>query len=230
MRQHADLTFKFSLFRRNRARKSGRPSLFEPSLKVQRDFAHKPIQVEVLPRWYDPQHTEVPPKVLNVPARNQPRPPMRWQQSVRTLPSPRLKPSPAAFLESCRAIAASRRCKPAALGCSCGSGFMGPRRPITFQPAHGSLPWAGFSADHENKKVPISKPAANAQSPSVHAEMRRARIWKSSSEKLSCNRCVMVPRGFPSPASAPGPLKVCPESGPKEGNSALTGRTSPEEP
>jgi len=34
--------FKFSLFRRDRLRKSGRPSLFEPSLKVQRDFAHNP--------------------------------------------------------------------------------------------------------------------------------------------------------------------------------------------
>jgi hypothetical protein len=36
------LPFKFPLFRRDRARKSGRPSLFEPSLKVQRDFAHNP--------------------------------------------------------------------------------------------------------------------------------------------------------------------------------------------
>jgi len=36
------LSFKFSLFWRDRARKSRRPSLFEPSLKVQRDFAHNP--------------------------------------------------------------------------------------------------------------------------------------------------------------------------------------------
>ena len=48
------LPFKFSLFRRDRARKSGGPSLFEPSLKVQRDFAHNPPSgFEVLPRCYD---------------------------------------------------------------------------------------------------------------------------------------------------------------------------------
>src|SRR6202030_1224119 len=40
--------------RRDRARKSGGPTLFELSLKVQRDFAHNPPSgFEVLPRCHD---------------------------------------------------------------------------------------------------------------------------------------------------------------------------------
>jgi hypothetical protein len=39
--------------------------------------------------------------------------------------------------------------------------------------------------DHENRKTPISKPAANAQSPNVQAEMTRARLRRSSSCGIS---------------------------------------------
>jgi hypothetical protein len=43
----------------------------------------------------------------------------------------------------------------------------------------------------QKKKVPMIRPAANAHSPRVHAEMMRAKLRKSVSDKLSCNRCVM---------------------------------------
>jgi hypothetical protein len=41
----------------------------------------------------------------------------------------------------------------------------------------------------------------------VHAEMRRPRLRKSSSEKLSCNRCVMAPRLSQAPQAPPGYLR-----------------------
>jgi hypothetical protein len=38
---------------------------------------------------------------------------------------------------------------------------------------------AGQALDHENRKTPISKPAANAQRPSVQAETTRTRLRRS---------------------------------------------------
>ena len=38
---------------------------------------------------------------------------------------------------------------------------------------------AGQAFDHENRKTPISKPAANAQRPNVQAETTRTRLRRS---------------------------------------------------
>jgi hypothetical protein len=46
--------------------------------------------------------------------------------------------------------------------------------------------------DHQNKKVPIRRPAANAQSPRVQAEMTRARLRRSTSCKVSWDRSVIA--------------------------------------
>ena len=43
----------------------------------------------------------------------------------------------------------------------------------------------GRPLDHENRKTPISKPAANAQRPNVQHEITRRRIRKSSSCGIS---------------------------------------------
>jgi hypothetical protein len=45
--------------------------------------------------------------------------------------------------------------------------------------------------DHENRKTPISKPAANAQRPKVQAETTRTRLRRSSSE-ISWDRSVIA--------------------------------------
>ena len=39
---------------------------------------------------------------------------------------------------------------------------------------------SGRALDHENRKTPISKPAANAQRPNVQAETTRTRLRRSS--------------------------------------------------
>lgn len=88
---------------------------------------------------------------------------------------------------------------------------------------------------HENKKVPIKRPAANAQSPKVHAEIRRKRLRKSVSCKsvscksvscMSCSRWVMQ-RPPAAAASRPREIwtsrqrqaeQVPPDRGPKKGN------------
>ena len=49
---------------------------------------------------------------------------------------------------------------------------------------------AGQALDHENRKTPISKPAANAQRPNVQAETRRTRLWRSS--RISWDRSVIA--------------------------------------
>jgi hypothetical protein len=46
--------------------------------------------------------------------------------------------------------------------------------------------------DHENKKVPISRPTANAQSPRVQTEMTRVRLRRSTSCKASWDRSVIA--------------------------------------
>jgi hypothetical protein len=53
--------------------------------------------------------------------------------------------------------------------------------------ATSSLAAAGQAQkfDHENRKTPISKPAANAQRPNVQAETRRARLRRSASCGIS---------------------------------------------
>lgn len=44
---------------------------------------------------------------------------------------------------------------------------------------------AGQALDHENRKTPISKPAANAQRPNVQAEITRTRLRRSSVRRPS---------------------------------------------
>src|SRR5260221_14358949 len=46
--------------------------------------------------------------------------------------------------------------------------------------------------DHENRKTPISKPAANAQRPNVQAETTRTRLWRSASCGISWDRSVIA--------------------------------------
>jgi hypothetical protein len=46
---------------------------------------------------------------------------------------------------------------------------------------------------YENKKVPISRPAANAQSPRVQADTMRTRLRRSASCAISRDRSVMQP-------------------------------------
>src|SRR5258707_11426127 len=48
----------------------------------------------------------------------------------------------------------------------------------------------GEAVDHENRKTPISKPAANAQRPNVQAETRRTRLWRSCG--ISWDRSVII--------------------------------------
>src|SRR5712671_4913620 len=48
----------------------------------------------------------------------------------------------------------------------------------------------GQALDHENRKTPISKPAANAQRPNVQAETRRTRLWRSCG--ISWDRSVIA--------------------------------------
>ena len=54
--------------------------------------------------------------------------------------------------------------------------------PVTIGIAVGR---AGQALDHENRKTPISKPAANAQRPNVQAETTRARLRRSASCGIS---------------------------------------------
>jgi len=49
----------------------------------------------------------------------------------------------------------------------------------------------GRALDHENRNIPISKPAANAQRPNVQAEITRTRLRRSSSDAISWDRSVM---------------------------------------
>jgi hypothetical protein len=48
----------------------------------------------------------------------------------------------------------------------------------------------GQTLDHENRKTPISKPAANAQRPKVQAEIRRTRLRRSCG--ISWDRSVIA--------------------------------------
>src|SRR5438128_7107067 len=50
--------------------------------------------------------------------------------------------------------------------------------------------WEG-ALDHENKKTPISKPAANAHRPNVQADTTRTRFRRSSCG-ISWDRCVIA--------------------------------------
>jgi hypothetical protein len=83
------LPFKFSLFRRDRARKSGRPSLFEPSLKVQRNLAHNPPSgFEVLPQCYDSTSMKLERSILHGAGESASESPAgRWRQRTREMPS-----------------------------------------------------------------------------------------------------------------------------------------------
>jgi hypothetical protein len=94
---------------RNGARKSGGPTPFELSLKVQRDFAHNPPSgFEVLPRCYD----------LNVHEARKVHLTRRREESAAAglcdgpgrlyRPSARVKPAPAAFRESGRGHSITR--------------------------------------------------------------------------------------------------------------------------
>src|ERR1700738_1683760 len=69
--------------------------------------------------------------------------------------------------------------------------------------------------DHENRKTPISKPAANAHRPNVQAETTRTRFRRSSCG-ISWDRCVIAA----APAVAASPLRgryrpphICPKEG-----------------
>jgi hypothetical protein len=57
--------------------------------------------------------------------------------------------------------------------------------------------------DHENRKVPISNPAANAQRPSVQVETTRTRLRRSSSDAISWDRSVIA--AAPPWQQLPGP-------------------------
>ena len=74
----------------------------------------------------------------------------------------------------------------------------------------------------QKKKVPMIRPAANAHSPRVHAEMMRAKLRKSVSDKLSCNRCVMQRPLRCTPVAMANLESLCeqvpPHRGPKDGN------------
>jgi hypothetical protein len=61
----------------------------------------------------------------------------------------------------------------------------GPGAPKKFDRAWQAL-------DHENRKTPISKPAANAQRPNVQAETTRARLRRSLSCGISSDRSVIA--------------------------------------
>ena len=96
-------SLRLLLIRRHRrygARKSGCPTPFELSLKVQRDFAHNPPSgFEVLPRCYD----------LNVHEARKVHPTRRRGELAAAGPcdgtrSPTAKPSPAALLQSWRSV------------------------------------------------------------------------------------------------------------------------------
>jgi hypothetical protein len=72
------------------------------------------------------------------------------------------------------------------------------------------------ACDHENRKTPISKPAANAHRPNVQAEITRTRFRRSSCG-ISWDRCVIAAP----PAVAASPLRGRyrpPHTCPKEGN------------
>ena len=65
------------------------------------------------------------------------------------------------------------------------------------------------ACDHENRKTPISKPAANAHRPNVQAEITRTRFRRSSCG-VSWDRCVIAaaPRGGRQPVT--GAVTVLP--------------------
>src|SRR5246500_3006367 len=75
--------------------------------------------------------------------------------------------------------------------------------------------------DHENKKVPISKPTANAQSPNVQTEITRARLRKSKSRKGSRNPSVIAA----SPCGGHQRTQPSPHRRPKEGDRSSRGIT-----
>jgi hypothetical protein len=52
----------------------------------------------------------------------------------------------------------------------------------------------GQVLDHENRKTPISRPAANDQSPNVQAEITRTRLRRSRSCGISLDRSVIAAR------------------------------------
>jgi len=76
--------------------------------------------------------------------------------------------------------------------------------------------------DHENRKVPISKPAANAHRPNVQAETRRTSLRRSSCVGISWDRSVIIaaaPLRWPLVTgrmpSRRFPLDKCPKKGKK---------------
>jgi len=64
----------------------------------------------------------------------------------------------------------------------------------TTEAARGPLPmrFRQCAFDHENRKVPISKPTANDQRPNVQAETTRTRSRMSSSCGISWDRSVIA--------------------------------------
>ena len=73
--------------------------------------------------------------------------------------------------------------------------------PETGNTAPAERSWQG-AFDHENRKTPISKPAANAQRPNVQAETRRTRLRRSSSD-ISWDRSVIAGRPLRWPLGQP---------------------------
>ena len=75
----------------------------------------------------------------------------------------------------------------------------------------------GSNLRQENRKVPIKIPAANAQRPKVHAEMRRNRLRKSTS-RTSCSRSVM--QRPPAVAASRGETSQIPSAPHRTGSSS----------
>ena len=93
----------------------------------------------------------------------------------------------------------------------------------------------GQALDHENRKTPISKPAANAQRPNVQAEITRTRIRRSCG--ISWDRSVIAAAPLRWPPARYGRIgNPCERHHPppdrcrKEGNSAAMGAASPVPP
>jgi hypothetical protein len=84
----------------------------------------------------------------------------------------------------------------------------------------------GQALDHENRKTPISKPAANAQRPNVQAETTRARLRRSSSCVISWDRSVIATA--PPVAAIAGPPFMDGRQSPRPGHAFnLTPNTGP---
>ena len=92
-----------------------------------------------------------------------------------------------------------RRYAAAVIGCTAtGPYFLGRGASVLRPKCPGALWWQlshcplGRAFDHENRKTPISKPAANAQRPKVQAETTRARLRRSLSCVISWDRSVIT--------------------------------------